>query len=109
MASDALDETAWVSSFLETPPRQLLSSLQKRLHASQTHVAALAELYKQRAAIEAQYADSLQRLVKQAERGELSGKTGNEWERGSGEAKLWDSVLAEMSEVRKPSRLRGYR
>ncbi|KAK8845530.1 hypothetical protein IAR55_006245 [Kwoniella newhampshirensis] len=97
--SDTLPDDAWVNSFLATSPRPLLSALQRRLHTSTTHVNALAELYKQRAAIEASYAESLAKLAKTAEQGGLSGKTGNDWEKASGEGRLWDSVVSELSEV----------
>lgn len=97
--TDTLPEDAWVNNFLASQPRPLLSSLQRRLQASTCHVTALAELYKQRSAIEAQYADSLQKLARAAESGALAGKGGNEWEKTGGEAKLWDVVVSELSEV----------
>ncbi|WWC66637.1 uncharacterized protein I206_100540 [Kwoniella pini CBS 10737] len=97
--SELLPEDTWVNNFLPTPPRPLLSALQRRLHTSNTHVNALAELYKQRAQIEATYAESLSKLAKTAEQGGLSGKTGNEWEKASGEGRLWDSVISELSET----------
>lgn len=78
----------------------LLASLQKRLHASTAHLNALADIYKQRAAIEAAYADGLHKLARTAEQGGLTGKAGNDWPRGSGEDRLWDSVLSELAEVR---------
>ncbi|WWC85898.1 uncharacterized protein L201_000765 [Kwoniella dendrophila CBS 6074] len=97
--SDLLPEDTWVNNFLPTPPRPLLSALQRRLHTSTTHVNALAEVYKQRAQIEATYAESLSKLVKTAEQGGLSGKSGNDWDRSSGEGRLWESVLSELSET----------
>lgn len=100
--SDSLPDDAWVNSFLPTPPRPLLNSLQRRLQASTTHINALAELYKQRAAIEAQYADSLSKLARTAESGGLNGKNGVEWDKASGEGKIWDSVVSEIVEVSKP-------
>ncbi|WWD22483.1 hypothetical protein CI109_106976 [Kwoniella shandongensis] len=96
--SDLLPDDAWVNSFLATSPRPLLSALQRRLHASTTHVNALAELYKQRAAIEAAYAEGLSKLARTAEQGGLSGKTGNDWEKASGEGRLWDSIISELTE-----------
>lgn len=98
--SDALPDDAWVNTFLPTPPRPLLAALQKRLHASTAHLNALADIYKQRAAIEAAYADGLHKLARTAEQGGLTGKAGNDWPRGSGEDRLWDSVLSELAEVR---------
>ncbi|WWC58213.1 uncharacterized protein I303_100749 [Kwoniella dejecticola CBS 10117] len=97
--SELLPEDTWVNNFLPTPPRPLLSALQRRLHTSTTHVNALAEVYKQRAQIEATYAESLSKLAKTAEQGGLSGKSGNEWEKASGEGRLWDSVISELSET----------
>ena len=97
--SDTLPDDTWVNSFLSSPPRPLLASLQRRLQASTTHINAMAEIYKQRAAIEAQYADSLARLAKSAQTGGLLGKGGVEWDKLGGEAKLWDSVIIEISEV----------
>lgn len=70
------------------------------LHASTAHLNALADIYKQRAAIEAAYADGLHKLARTAEQGGLTGKAGNDWPRGSGEDRLWDSVLSELAEVR---------
>ena len=81
------------------PRAPLLTALQKRLHASTTHLTALAEVYKQRSAIEQAYAEGLSKLAREAEGGRLSGKGGNEWERGSGEAKIWESVVSEIQEV----------
>jgi hypothetical protein len=98
--SDTLPDDAWINAFLPTPPRPLLIALQRRLQASTTHVNALSELYKQRAAIEAQYAESLSKLARAAESGGLNGKNGIEWDRANGEGKLWDSVISEISEVR---------
>jgi hypothetical protein len=98
--ADALPDDAWVQSFASAPPRQLLTALQRRLQASSTHVHALAELYKQRALIESQYADSLSKLARTAESGGLNGKQGVEWDRSGGEAKLWESVVNDLVEVR---------
>lgn len=97
--SDSLPEDAWVSSFLPSPPRPLLNSLQKRLAASTSHVTALADLYKQRAAIEQQYADALAKLARTAENGGLIPKNGTEWERGGGEGKIWENVVSDLAEV----------
>lgn len=99
--SDLLPEDAWVNVFLHAPPRPLLTALQRRQQASQTHVSALSELFKQRAAIETQYADSLAKLARSAEQGNLLGKGGVEWDRGGAEAKIWESVTKELSEVRR--------
>ncbi|ORY20449.1 Muniscin C-terminal mu homology domain-domain-containing protein [Naematelia encephala] len=99
MASDTLPDDAWVQCFLSAPPRPLLGSLQRRLQGSTTHVNALAELFKQRAAIEQQYAESLSKLARTAEQGGLSGKAGNDWEKGGGEARLWESVITDISET----------
>lgn len=99
MSSDALPEDAWVNNFLTSPPRPLQTSLQKRLHASTTHLNSVAELYKQRAAIEAQYAESLSKLARNAEQGSLLPKSGIEWDRSSGEGRLWDALIGEISEV----------
>lgn len=97
--ADSLPEDAWVNCFLPTSPRPLLTSLQRRLQASTTHIHALAEVYKQRAAIEATYADSLAKLARTAEQGGLNGKNAVEWDKGSGEGKLWDTVVSEIAEV----------
>ncbi|WVR03547.1 hypothetical protein IAU60_000539 [Kwoniella sp. DSM 27419] len=97
--ADTLPEDAWVNCFLPTPPRPLLTALQKRLHSSTNHLNALAEIYKQRAQIEATYADSLSKLAKTADQGGLSGKSGNDWDRSAGEGKLWESVMTELSET----------
>lgn len=99
--SDALPDDAWIQSFLSSPPRPLQQALQKRLHASTSHLNSLAELYKQRAAIETQYADSLAKLVRSAEQGSLLPKTSIEWDKSSGEGKLWDNIISELSEVRR--------
>jgi len=100
MASDALPADAWASTFGPTPNRPLLTALQRRLAASTTHVHALAELFHERAAIEHEYATKLGKLVRAAEAGQLSGKGAVEWDRHSGEAKLWDAVLSDIQEVR---------
>lgn len=99
--SDTLPDDAWVNAFLATPPRPLLTALQKRLHTSTAHLGALADIYKQRAAVEAAYADGLQKLARTAEQGALTGKTGNDWPKSSGEGRLWDSVISELAEVRR--------
>lgn len=96
---DSLPDDAWVQSFMSAPPRQLLSALQRRLHASTTHVNALAELYKQRSLIEAQYADNLAKLARTAETGGLNGKQGVEWDRAGGEARIWEAVVNDLVEV----------
>ncbi|KAL7418779.1 hypothetical protein Q5752_006462 [Cryptotrichosporon argae] len=97
--SDALSDDAWLNSFATAPPRQLLSALQRREAVAHNHVAALAELYKERAAIEAEYAARLQKLARTAEQGGLVGKGGNEWERGSGEEKTFNALVSELSET----------
>jgi hypothetical protein len=98
--SDALPDDAWIQNFLSAPPRPLQQALQKRLHASTAHLNSLAELYKQRAVIEAQYAESLAKLVRSAEQGSMLPKTSIEWDKSSGEGKLWDTIINELSEVR---------
>ncbi|ORX34767.1 Muniscin C-terminal mu homology domain-domain-containing protein [Kockovaella imperatae] len=97
--SDALPEDTWVNAFLSASPRPLQAALQKRLQASQTHVTALQELFKQRAALETQYADGLAKLAKNAEQGLLNGKGGVEWEKSGAETKIWNSVVSELSET----------
>nr|KIR87916.1 hypothetical protein I308_01949 [Cryptococcus tetragattii IND107] len=97
--SDTLPDDAWVNAFLAAPPRPLLTALQKRLHTSTAHLGALADIYKQRAAVEAAYADGLQKLARTAEQGALTGKTGNDWPKSSGEGRLWDSVISELAET----------
>jgi hypothetical protein len=97
--SDALPDDAWVQSFQATSPKPLFDTLKRRLQASTTHVSALSELFKQRAAIETQYAESLAKLAKTAEGGGLNGKSGVEWEKSGGEAKLWDIVVTDLVEV----------
>ncbi|WRT63758.1 uncharacterized protein IL334_000683 [Kwoniella shivajii] len=98
--SDTLPEDAWVNNFMSSSPRPLLSALQRRLHTSTTHLNALSEVYKQRAQIEATYAESLSKLAKTAEQGGLSGKNANnDWDKFSGEGRLWDSVISELSET----------
>ena len=105
--SDALPEDLWVNNFLSSPPRPLQTALQKRLQTSTNHLNLLAELYKQRAIVESQYAESLSKLVRQAEQGNLISKSGSiDWDKASGEAKLWDSVIGEISEVRSIARRR---
>jgi hypothetical protein len=97
--ADSLPGDAWVQSFQTSSPKLLFDNLKRRLQGSTTHVTALSELYKQRSAIEAQYADSLAKLAKTAEAGGLNGKQGTEWEKSGGEAKLWDVVLTDLVEV----------
>lgn len=97
--SDALPDDAWVQSFQATSPKPLFDNLKRRLQASTTHVSALSELFKQRAAIETQYAESLAKLAKTAEGGGLNGKSGVEWEKSGGEAKLWDMIVTDLVEV----------
>lgn len=97
--SNALPEDTFINFFLPSAPRPLLSSLQRRLAASTSHVNALAELFKQRAAIEQQYADGLAKLAKSAENGGLIPKNGQEWDRTGGEGKIWESVVTDLSEV----------
>ncbi|WVQ80255.1 hypothetical protein IAT38_002360 [Cryptococcus sp. DSM 104549] len=97
--SDTLPDDAWVNSFLASSPRPLLSALQRRLHTSTAHTNALAEIYKQRAAVEAAYAEGLTKIARLAEQGGMTGKTGNDWGKSSGEARLWDSVISELAET----------
>ncbi|EIW68045.1 hypothetical protein TREMEDRAFT_69537 [Tremella mesenterica DSM 1558] len=97
--SDALPDDAWVNNFLDTPPRPLLTALQRRLQASTSHANALAEVYKQRASVEAAYAEGLAKLVRSAESGQLAGKGGIEWGKDGAEGKLWDSVLNDLRET----------
>jgi hypothetical protein len=94
-----LPEDTWVNSFLPSAPRPLLTALQRRLAGSTSHVNALADLFKQRAAIEQQYADGLAKLARTAENGGLLPKNGTEWERGGGEAKLWEAMVSDLAEV----------
>lgn len=96
---DELPDDAWVQAFMSAPPRHLLTTLQRRLQASATHVHALAELYKQRALIEAQYAESLSKLARTAESGGLNGKQAVEWDRSGGEAKIWEVMVNDLVEV----------
>lgn len=84
---------------MSTSPKPLFDNLKRRLQASHTHVTAIAELYKQRAQIEAQYADSLAKLAKTAEAGGLNGKQAADWEQSGGEAKLWNIVITDIVEV----------
>jgi hypothetical protein len=98
--SDLLPDDAWVNTFQSTPVRPLLSALQRRLQASTTHVHALAELFHERSMIEQEYATKLSKLVRAAEAGQLSGKSAVEWDRNGGEAKIWDTVLMDIQEVR---------
>jgi len=97
--SDALPDDTWINNFLSSPPRPLQAALQKRLHASTTHLNSLAEIYKQRAAIETQYAESLAKLARSAEQGSLLPKAGIEWDKSSGEGKIWETVVNEISEA----------
>ncbi|WOO84703.1 SH3-containing GRB2-like protein 3-interacting protein 1 [Vanrija pseudolonga] len=97
--ADSLPQDTWINAFGGVPPRTLLSSLQRRQHASQTHVHALAELFRERAAIEQEYAAKLQKLARAAEAGQLNGKGGIEWDRSGGEAKLFNSVLSDINET----------
>lgn len=96
---DVLPEDTWSREFQTANPRTLLNSLQRRLQASTTHVHALAELYRERAVIEQEYAAKLSKLARSAESGQLLGKNGTEWERNAGEGKLWDAVLTDIQEV----------
>jgi hypothetical protein len=100
--SDSLPDDAWVQSFQTSAPRQLLTALQRRLQQSTAHVNSLAEVYKRRAALEQEYADNLQKLARDAEKGGLllKGGVGNDWDKNSGEGKIWDNVLSELAEVR---------
>nr|ODN88741.1 hypothetical protein L203_02755 [Cryptococcus depauperatus CBS 7841] len=98
--SDSLPADAWINNFLAAPPRPLLANLQKRLVTSSAHLVGLAEVYKQRAQIEAHYADNLAKLARSADAGTLSGlKNGNDWPRNSAEARIWDSVVSEITET----------
>lgn len=97
--SDMLPEDTWVNAFLPSAPRPLLTALQRRLAGSTSHVNALADLFKQRAAIEQQYADALGKLARSAESGGLIPKNGTDWERGGGEAKVWEAMVADLAEV----------
>ncbi|WVQ76222.1 hypothetical protein IAR50_005887 [Cryptococcus sp. DSM 104548] len=97
--SDVLPDDIWVQSFLPTPPRPLLAALQKRHNTSNAHLNGLADIFKQRAHIEAQYAESLSKLAKSADSGMLTGKSGNDWAKNSGEARVWDSLVAELAET----------
>ena len=97
--SDALPDDAWVSDFLATAPKPLHAALQRRLQASTTHVNTLAEIFKQRAAIEAQYADSLAKLARAAESGSVLPKSSIEWDKTSGEAKVYDTIVSEIRQV----------
>lgn len=96
---DSLPESAWANEFQNAPTRPLLSSLQRRLQASTTHAHALAEIFRERAVIEQEYATKLGRLAKAADSGQLSGKGAVDWDRHSGEEKLWDTVLNDIQEV----------
>lgn len=97
--SEAIPGDAWIQSFMSTSPKPLFDQLKRRLQASTTHVTALSEVYKQRAQIESQYADSLAKLAKTAEAGGLNGKQGTEWDQSGGEAKLWNIVITDLVEV----------
>ncbi|CAK9779694.1 hypothetical protein CC85DRAFT_285156 [Cutaneotrichosporon oleaginosum] len=97
--SDALPEDTWSKEFQTANARPLLNSLQKRLQASTTHVHALAELYRERALIEQDYATKLSKLARSAEQGQLLGKGGTQWDQHGGEAKLWDAVLGDIQET----------
>jgi hypothetical protein len=97
--SDTLPDDTWVQAFQSTSPKPLFDNLKRRLQASHTHVNALSELFKQRAQIEAHYAESLAKLAKTAEAGGLNGKQGVEWDKSGGEAKLWDIVVTDLVEV----------
>lgn len=93
----SLPEDAWVQAFLQSQPRPLLNNLQKRLAGSTAHINALAELYKQRAAIEQTYAESLSKLARSAESGTLI-KSKAEWD-GAGESRLWRLAIQDLQEV----------
>ena len=96
----SLPEDAWVQAFLQAQPRPLLNNLQKRLAGSHAHVAALAELYKQRAAIEQTYAESLAKLSRTAEGGQLTKK--GDWDASGGEDRLWRLAVQDLQEVCHP-------
>ncbi|GMK56722.1 hypothetical protein CspeluHIS016_0305620 [Cutaneotrichosporon spelunceum] len=97
--SDSLPDDTWSKEFQTANAKPLLSSLQRRLQASNTHAHALAELYRERALIEQEYATKLGKLARSAEAGQLLGKNGTQWDQHGGEAKLWDSVLADIHET----------
>ncbi|BEJ10941.1 hypothetical protein CspHIS471_0103630 [Cutaneotrichosporon sp. HIS471] len=97
--TDALPEDAWSKEFHTANAKPLLTSLQRRLQASNTHVHALAELYRERALIEQEYATKLGKLARSAEAGMLFGKNGTQWDKHGGEAKLWNSVLEDINET----------
>lgn len=98
-ASDTLPEDAWANAFNSASTRPVLNALSRRLQASNTHVHALSELYRERAVIEQEYSTKLAKLARSAEAGQLSGKGSVEWERHSAEAKLFDAVVADLQEV----------
>lgn len=97
----SLPEDAWVQAFQQAQPRPLLGNLQKRLAGSTAHVNALAELYKQRAAIEQTYADSLAKLARTAESGSLV-KSKADWDSAAGEGRLWRLAVQDVQEVSVP-------
>lgn len=97
--SDGLPDDAWASAFQTAAARPLLTALQRRLHASNNHVNSLAELLHERSVIEQEYSTKLQKLARAADAGQLGGKGGIEWERNSGEAKLWNTVVSDLTEV----------
>lgn len=106
---DSLADDAWSSEFQSAAPRPLLNSLQRRLQASTTHAHALAELFRERAGIEQEYAAKLAKLAQSAESGHLLGKNGVEWDRRGGEARLWESVVSDIQEVTIDLRTANYR
>lgn len=97
--AEAIPDDAWIQSFLSTSPKPLFDQLKRRLQQSATHANAISELYKQRAQIESQYAESLAKLAKTAEAGGLNGKQGVEWDQSGGEAKIWNLVVTDLVEV----------
>lgn len=97
--SDALPDDAWASAFQTAAAKPLLTALQRRLHASGSHVTSVAELLHERSVIEQEYSAKLAKLARAADSGQLSGKGGIEWERNSGEAKLWNTLVSDLTEV----------
>ncbi|EJT46447.1 hypothetical protein A1Q1_04936 [Trichosporon asahii var. asahii CBS 2479] len=96
--SEGLPDDAWANAFQTAAAKPLLTALQRRLHASTNHVNSLAELLHERSVIEQEYSAKLLKLARAADAGQLGGKGGIEWERNGGEARLWNTVVSDLTE-----------
>ena len=100
MAAEALPDDSWASGFQTANSRAVLLQLQRRLHTSTTHVQTLAELFRERAAIENEYATKLSKLARTAESGQLGGKGSViDWDPRSAEGRLFGAAISDLQET----------